>query len=210
MNLPPDVNPPSLDFWFAIGSTYTYLSVMRVDAAAARHGIAVRWRPFNLRSIIVEMNNIPFEEKPVKMAYMWRDLTRRAQRHGLDFRGTPPYPIRGKVPLNLLALIAAREGWVQPFAKACYSMWFHKHLVPSELENAERALQESGQDPSRVMAMLDSAELLESYAHQTNEARGLGVFGAPSFTVGRELFWGDDRLEEALEWAKRPIEQRLL
>jgi 2-hydroxychromene-2-carboxylate isomerase len=78
-----------IDFFF-YGSTYTYLTVMRIDDIAARAGVRVRWRPFNVRQIMTEQNNIPFRGKPVKMRYMWRDIERRAERHGIRFVKEPP------------------------------------------------------------------------------------------------------------------------
>ena len=59
-----------MDFWVSIGSTYSYLSVMRLADVAASTGLAFRWRPFNVRAIMREMDNIPFANKPLKAAYM--------------------------------------------------------------------------------------------------------------------------------------------
>jgi len=85
--------PDRLDMFFFYGSTYTYLTVMRVEEAAARSGIRVRWRPFNVREIMLEQGNIPFRDKPVKMRYMWKDIERRAARHGIPFDRIPTYPV---------------------------------------------------------------------------------------------------------------------
>ena len=70
-----------LNFFFFYGSTYTYLSVMRVANLASAADLTVRWRPFNVRQIMIETNNIPFAGKPAKAAYMWRDIARRAAGH---------------------------------------------------------------------------------------------------------------------------------
>ena len=67
----------SFDFWFSIGSTYTYLTVERIGDLARENGIDVQWRPFSVRALMQEMNNIPFAGKPAKERYMWRDLERR-------------------------------------------------------------------------------------------------------------------------------------
>ena len=74
-----------IDFWYFIGSTYSYLTVMRLAEVADATGAAFRWRPFNVRDIMVEQNNRPFVGKPVKSAYMWRDIERRAALYGLPF-----------------------------------------------------------------------------------------------------------------------------
>jgi 2-hydroxychromene-2-carboxylate isomerase len=82
-----------IDFWFSIGSTYTYLSVMRLAEVERTAGVACRWRPFSVCQIMIEMDNIPFRTKPVKMAYMWRDVERRARLYGLRIRVPAPYPL---------------------------------------------------------------------------------------------------------------------
>src|SRR5512145_1644026 len=111
---------PTLDFFFFIGSTYTYLAVNRVEALARREGVALRWRPFNVRAIMIEQNNRPFVGKPVKMQYMWRDVERRAQRHGIAFRSIPDYPVDPDGLANRIATIAAEEGWCPAYVKATY------------------------------------------------------------------------------------------
>ena len=83
----------SIDFWFSIGSTYSFLTVMRLDAYAEAAGVSFRWRPFNVRTLMSEMDNRPFADKPAKMAYMWRDIERRAGMYGLTARLPAPYPL---------------------------------------------------------------------------------------------------------------------
>ena len=78
-----------IDFFFFYGSTYTYLTVMRIERAAAEAGVEIRWRPFNVREIMLEQDNIPFRDKPVKMRYMWRDVERRARGYGIPLAGIP-------------------------------------------------------------------------------------------------------------------------
>jgi 2-hydroxychromene-2-carboxylate isomerase len=70
-----------IQFWFSIGSTYTYLSVARLPAIEAASGLSFEWRPFSVRAIMIEQNNIPFRNKPIKAAYMWRDIERRAAKY---------------------------------------------------------------------------------------------------------------------------------
>lgn len=81
-------------FWFSIGSNYTYLTVMRLADVQRDCGIVFNLRPFSVRKIMLEMDNIPFATKPAKEAYMWRDLERRAERYGLPVRVPVPYPLR--------------------------------------------------------------------------------------------------------------------
>jgi len=190
-----------LDFWVSIGSTYSYLTVMRIDRVAHAAGVSVRWRPFNVRTIMIAQDNIPFRDKPVKLAYMWRDIARRAARHGLPARLPAPYPLPQMELANRVALVGMAQGWGPDYVRATYRRWFVDGQPAGESPNLEASLTEVGQDVRAVFELADSRAVGEALEDETAEAQALGVFGAPSFAVGREVFWGDDRLEDALEWA---------
>ncbi|QDI76552.1 MULTISPECIES: 2-hydroxychromene-2-carboxylate isomerase [Leisingera] len=192
---------PGLDFWYSIGSTYSYLTVMRIGDAAAQAGIPVRWRPFNVRHVMTVQNNIPFKDKPEKTAYMWRDVERRAQRYGFHVRLPAPYPLPELVLANQVAALGAAEGWGEAYTQAAYRCWFEAGQPAGEDPNLSASLEAAGQDPARVLEEAQSEKTVEMLADATEEAMALGIFGAPSFAVGKEIFWGDDRLEDALLWA---------
>jgi 2-hydroxychromene-2-carboxylate isomerase len=192
-----------LEFWFSVGSTYSYLTVMRIEAAAAAAGAKVAWRPFSVRAIMTEMNNIPFATKPVKAAYMWRDIERRAAGYGLPCRVPAPYPLQAFDLANRLAVLGREEGWCAAYVKAVYRHWFQAGEEASSPAVLDASLREAGQDPARALALAESAAVGAAYDAATEDARRHGIFGAPSFLVGDELFWGDDRLEEALAWCRR-------
>jgi 2-hydroxychromene-2-carboxylate isomerase len=189
-----------IEFWFSIGSTYTYLSVMRLAEIERASGIRILWRPFSVRQIMIEMDNIPFRTKPIKAAYMWRDIDRRAAMYGLKARVPAPYPLQQWDTANRVAVLGAEEGWVANYAQATYRRWFEDGQEPGSEPNLYDSLHEIGQDPSRVVAQAASPEVGAAYEGATEEARQLGIFGSPAFVVGRELFWGDDRLEDAIAW----------
>lgn len=192
-----------VDFWVSIGSTYSYLSVMRLPALAEARGAKVRWRPFDVRHVMVEQDNIPFKGKPVKAAYMWRDIERRAARYGLSPRLPAPYPLPGLVLANKVALLGVEEGWTEAYVRAAYRGWFEESQPAGEEPNLSRSLAAAGCDLQDVMARAASPDAASALQTVTEEAMALGVFGAPSFVVGGEVFWGDDRLEDALDWAAR-------
>lgn len=98
-----------IDFWFSIGSTYSYLTVMRLPEVAEATGAGFRWRPFNVRHVMIEQNNVPFANKPVKSAYMWRDIERRAELYGLRPTIPAPYPLPGLVLANLVATLVPKK-----------------------------------------------------------------------------------------------------
>jgi 2-hydroxychromene-2-carboxylate isomerase len=191
-----------LDFFFFLGSTYTYLAVNRADELATRAGVNLRWRPFSVRTIMIEQNNRPFVGKPVKLAYMWRDLERRAQRHGVPFGSVPRYPIDAGDLANRVATLAALEGWCSQFTKAAYAAWFLEDKDPGEVEHLSTVLLRIDRNPSDVIAHANSQNIRDKYTAETDAARALGIFGSPTFVYGSERFWGDDRLEDAIDWCK--------
>ncbi len=191
-----------LDFFLFLGSTYTYLAVNRAEALATREGLSLRWRPFSVRSIMIEQNNRPFVGKPVKLAYMWRDLERRAQRHNIPFTSIPNYPNDADELAGRVATLAATEGWCPAFARAAYGAWFLEDKDPGRVEHLAAVLQSLAKDPDKIIALANSQEVRDRYAAETEVARSLGIFGSPSFVYQREVFWGDDRLEDAIDWCK--------
>jgi 2-hydroxychromene-2-carboxylate isomerase len=188
-----------IDFWFSIGSMYTYLSVMRLDRFEELAGVTFRWRPFNVRAIMIEMDNRPMS-KPLKLEYMWRDIERRAVGQQCNFPKRPPYPLKEFDLANRIAVVAAREGWCADHARATYCRWFGLGEEAGSEPNVSESLREVGQDPARVLKLARSYEIGHAYDEATAEAKRLGIFGAPTFVTGGELFWGDDRLEDAVRW----------
>jgi 2-hydroxychromene-2-carboxylate isomerase len=192
---------PTIDFWYSIGSTYSYLTVMRLAGVEARSGLSFRWRPMDVRSIMVAQNNIPFKYKPVKTAYMWRDIERRAARYGLHPRLPAPYPLPGLVLANLVATIGAKEGWIRDYTIATYRRWIEGGDPAGQEPNLSASLSEIGCDPETILLAAETEEVKRRLRAETEEARKKGIFGSPTFDVEGELFWGDDRLEDAVDRA---------
>jgi 2-hydroxychromene-2-carboxylate isomerase len=188
-----------------MGSTNSYLSVMRLADVERSADVAFRWRPFHLLLILQEMKHIPFADKPAKSRYMWRDIERRAAMHGLPVKLPAPYPAKQSVTANLVAIVGMREGWGADFVRAAYRRWFQAGEETGSEPNLSSSLRDVGQDPVRVLALANSAAANETMLAETDAARALGIFGSPTFTVGEELFWGDDRLEDAIGWYRSGV-----
>lgn len=191
-----------IDFWYSIGSTYSYLTVMRLSEIEKQSGIEFRWRPFNVRHVMVEQNNIPFKGKPVKTAYMWRDIERRANQYGLAPSIPAPYPLLGLLLANQVATLGVEEGWVKEYTRATYRRWFEDGKPAGEEPNISASLEEIGCDPTQVLAAAQSERIINVLSSATDEAMKLGVFGSPTFVVDGEIFWGDDRLKDAVVWGE--------
>lgn len=192
-----------IDFWFTMGSTYSYLSVMRLPALQRATGIDFRWRPFHLLVILQEMKHVPFADKPTKLAYMWRDIERRAATYGIPVHVPAPYPLKNSLLANRIAVLGMQDGWGEKFVQAAYRRWFQLGQESGSEPNVSESLREVGEDPERVLEAANQDRTSAMLAAETEIAKELGIFGSPTFVVDRELFWGDDRLESAIRWCER-------
>jgi 2-hydroxychromene-2-carboxylate isomerase len=196
---------PSIDFWHEYSSSYSYPAAMRIADAAAKAGVVVRWRPFLLGPIFKAQgwSDTPFNLLPVKGRYMWRDLERVCGGLGLPFRRPDPFPQRSVLAARI-ALIGHDQGWGVAFSTATYRAEFGDDQNIGDRAVLARILEGIGQEPAAVLARAEAAQNKARLRAETDEAQRLGLFGAPSFvTEDGELFWGNDRLESALEWARR-------
>jgi 2-hydroxychromene-2-carboxylate isomerase len=191
----------NVGFWFEFGSTYSYPAAMRIEALAAERGVTVSWRAFLLGPIFAAQgwNDSPFNLHPAKGRHMWRDLERICEAQGIPFRRPSEFPRNGL----LAARVACRFSeapWLPGFVRAVYRANFEEDRDISASATIIRCLDSSGEDPAALLEEAQSSESKARLRAQTEEAARLGIFGAPSFLVGRELFWGNDRLEDALSW----------
>jgi 2-hydroxychromene-2-carboxylate isomerase len=189
-----------IDFWFTMGSTYSYLSVMRLVELERSSGIQFRWRPFHLLVILQEMKHVPFADKPTKSAYMWRDIERRAAMYGTPASLPAPYPAKQSIVANLVASEGMRQGWGVDFVRAAYRRWLQLGQETGSEPNISDSLRDIGLEPQPILALANTVDARAALMAETEVAKDLGIFGSPTFVVGRELFWGDDRLEDAISW----------
>ena len=193
-----------IEFWFSIGSTYTYLSVTRLKEVEQKFEVKFSWQPFSVRKIMLEMDNVPFPPtKQVKADYMWRDIERRAQGYGFEAKVPAPYPLKEFDLANKIAVIGMQEGWCSDYVIATYRRWFAAGLEPGSEPNVSESLREINQDPERILELAADETIAKAYLSQTEQAQSKNIFGSPSFIVDGELFWGDYRLEDAVNWALR-------
>jgi 2-hydroxychromene-2-carboxylate isomerase len=191
-----------IDFWFTMGSTYTYLSVMRLGELEQSNGIRFRWRPFHLLVTLQEMKHVPFADKPTKCAYMWRDIERRAAAYRISASLPAPYPAKQSIVANLVAIVGMRQGWGIDFVRAAYRRWFQLGQETGSEPNVSESLRDIGLEPLSVLELANAPEAKTALMAETNIAKELGIFGSPTFVVGSELFWGDDRLGDAINWCR--------
>jgi 2-hydroxychromene-2-carboxylate isomerase len=197
--------PHRLEFWFEFASTYSYPAAMLVQSACADRGIPLVWRPFLLGPVFAAqgMDDSPFNLYPAKGAYMWRDMERICAMHGLPFRRPSHFP-RGSLPAARVACVHADESWVGDFIRAVYTANFAEDRDISDPGVVASLLDRIGQPAATVMDCATRPEGKTALRLQTEAAIARGIFGAPCFIVGDELFWGHDRMAQAIEWAEGP------
>lgn len=196
---------PTLDFWFEFASTYSYPAAMRIAPLAAASGVNVRWRPFLLGPIFKTQgwDNSPFNLYPAKGRYMWRDLQRICEALSLPFVQPSVFP-QNTVLAARVAMVGLAQDWGDDFCRAVYAAEFGEGRNIGEPGRIAAVLRLIGQDAEAVLQQAQADAIKSALRAQTEEAQRLGIFGAPSFaTADGELFWGNDRLEAAIEWAGR-------
>ena len=191
-----------IDFWYSIGSTYTYLSTQRLSEIERQNNVIFEWCPFSVRSRMIEMENVPFmaEKKRDKIEYMWRDVQRRANFYGFDAKVPVPYPLKEFDLANKVAILGKDQGWIKEYTVLTYKKWFLERLEPGSEPNLSSTLREIGLDAENIIKLVQTDEIEQKYLKNTEMAKNKGIFGSPTFIVENEVFWGDDRCEDAIKW----------
>ncbi len=192
---------PRLELWIEYASTYSYLTVARIQKVAEAAKVGVDWRPFLLGPIFrcQGWNDSPFNVYPAKGRYMWRDMQRLCESYGLPFRRPSVFPRNGLLAARV-GMVAEERGFCAAFSRAVYHAEFALDLDIGERSVIAGLLQELGHDAEGVLEAALSTPNKERLRAQTERATQLGLFGAPSLRVGDELFWGNDRLGDAIAW----------
>jgi 2-hydroxychromene-2-carboxylate isomerase len=193
----------ALEFWYEFGSTYSYPAAMRIEPLAEKAGVELRWRPFLLGPIFKAYgwNDSPFNIFEAKGRYMWRDLTRTFEGERIPLKLPPVRFPQNGLKAARLALVGEGEGWTPAFTRAVFLANYVEQKDISDEETLGAILATLGVDADAALAEASTLPIKDRLKQQTEEAAARGIFGAPSFTIGDELFWGNDRLEAALAWA---------
>ncbi len=194
---------PELEFWYEFASTYSYISVMRIDELAKREGVLIKWRPFLLGPIFKSQGwaTSPFNIYESKGRYMWRDIERLADKYGIPWEKPSEFPRNG-LRVSRVALVAEQEGWCEEFSRKVFQANFAQDKDISDEAVIASILDSIGKSSAQVIERAKSDETKLKLRAQTEQAMEKGIFGAPTFSAGDELFWGNDRLEDAIIWVK--------
>lgn len=193
----------TIEFWYEFASTYSYPAAMRIEEVAGKKAVQVKWRPFLLGPIFASQGwrDSPFNIYAAKGAYMWRDMERICTAQGLPFQHPAIFPVRSLLAARL-ALCPLLEGRRGAFSKNLYTAQFADNRDISQTQTLKSVLVGLGIDADLALAQANSDNVKAGLRANTETAIARGIFGAPSFvTPDGELFWGNDRLEQAVAWA---------
>jgi 2-hydroxychromene-2-carboxylate isomerase len=189
----------TLEFWFEFASTYSYVAAERVEDAARAANVELVWRPFLLGPIFAAqgLTDSPFNLFPAKGAYMWRDMERLCARIGAPFRKPSAFPRNGLLAARVATSIEDAPE-IGAFARSVYRANFAEDRDIGERAVVAERLEACGLDAAAVLRRAESDGIKMKLRARTEEAASRGLFGAPSFFVGDALFWGGDRLDDAV------------
>ncbi len=192
---------PTLDFWYEFASPYSYPAAMQIQDLARTKGVTINWKPFLLGPIFSAQGwqDSPFNIYPAKGAYMWRDMERICLQQSLPFQQPNIFPANSVLAAKV-AMAGANEGWIAPYTRVVYTAAFADGLDISKPETIGMILASLDLDAANILERAQTGEGTQ-LRQQTEAAIAKGIFGAPSFTVRDELFWGGDRLLDAINWA---------
>lgn len=191
----------TLEFWFDLGSNYSYVAAERIEELASARGMDVLWKPFMLAPIFKSFgwDSSPFVLQKAKGAYTWLDMERQCKKYGVAWKKPTVFPRAAVYPMRVAV---AHEGaaWVPEF---CRQMFRANFALDREINSNDfviETLNSLGLDGIRLVNEAQTEEKKQLLRAQSDEAAQRGIFGAPTFFARGEMFWGNDRLEDALSF----------
>lgn len=193
-----------VDFWFDFASTYSYPACMRAQTCADEAGVRIRYRPFLLGPIFKGQgwDTSPFNIYEAKGRYMWRDLERLCADLSIPLRRPDPFPQNSLLAARV-AIAGEGHAWRDEFCRGVFRAQFGEGRRIDDPAVIAAILEKAGAPAVAILIQAGSDTVKSKLRAETEQAAALGIFGAPSFvTADGELFWGNDRLDAALAWAK--------
>ena len=193
----------TVEFFFDVGSPAAYLAFQRLPAICDAAGATLQWRPMLLGGVFQASGNQSPMAVPAKGRYVLADLQRFARRHDIPFRQNPHFPINTLTLMRMATGLQLHEPRrFVPYLDAVYRAIWADALDMNDPAVVAGVLRQAGFDPQALLALASDPEVKQRLKDDTQEAVARGVFGAPTFFVDGEMYWGQDRLDfvkEALE-----------
>jgi 2-hydroxychromene-2-carboxylate isomerase len=186
----------AVEFYFDVGSPAAYLAWTQLPQIARAAGAEIEYRPFLLGGVFQATGNRSPMEVPAKGQYMQDDLQRFARRYGVPFAHNPHFPINTLTLMRGATGLQMREpARMVPYVDAVYRAIWVDGKNMNDAANVGKVLQQAGFAPEQLLALASDQAVKDHLKAETQEAVARGVFGAPTFFVGQDMFWGQDRLD---------------
>lgn len=190
-----------VEFLFDYGSPFSYLASAQIEGLAKRNGASVVYTPILLGAVLKATGNSSPMAVPAKGRYMATELARWSARYGVAFKANPHAFMSNTLRLMRGAVAAQRLGFFLLYHRAVFRAVWAETLNLGDEGLLRKVLERAGAPADGIIAATESQEVKDQLRDNTDLAVKRGVFGAPTFFVGDEMFWGNDRLdfvEEAL------------
>jgi 2-hydroxychromene-2-carboxylate isomerase len=183
-----------LEYFFDYVSPFSYLADSQIPALVQRTGAELIYRPFFLGGVMQASGNSPPATVPAKGAYMGVDIARWLDRYGIEMKFNPHFPVMTVKPMRA-ALVALEQGVFPVFHKALFKAMWQDEKNVGDAEVLAEVLTEAGLDAPAILGRIGDDDVKELLKANTAEAVERGAFGAPTFYVEGEMFFGNDRLD---------------
>jgi 2-hydroxychromene-2-carboxylate isomerase len=188
--------PQTVELFYDIGSSYSYLAATQMDALEARTGAKVRWRPFLLGGVFKATGNDMPARVPNKARWMLRDMARWSAKYGVPFQMPSRFPL---VTLTTQRALVATDRLFGMEAQKKLALALFRAFWAEDRDVSDKAVVGElatglGLDAAAIVQGTDAQETKDALRAATEEAVARGAFGAPAMFLGEELFWGNDRL----------------
>ncbi len=184
----------TLEFFFDYGSPYSWLACRQVEALARRTSAELRWRPFLLGAVFKATGNQTPAQNTYKARYLLKDLGDWTRTLGLPAFMPPASFPTDSLKANRLGLVADELGKLPAYSHAVYRTSFNEGRDISQPQVLADLLRGIGIDPQAAFARMLSQEIKDRLRKNTEEAVERGAFGAPTFFIGDDMYFGNDRL----------------
>lgn len=184
-----------VEFFFDVGSPFSHIAWRALPEIAASNGAEIVWRPILIGGVFKATGNVSPMTVPAKGSYSTIDLYRWADYYGIPFQMNPHFPIN-TLPLmrGATAMLMRGPKALETYLDAIYPAMFEQPVNLGDVQEIGKVLARAGIDPQALMAEIGTDAVKDKLKADTEEAVQRGVFGAPTFFVGQEMYWGQDRL----------------
>ncbi len=186
-----------IDFYFDFSSSYSYIGQHKLQQLAEEHGREVQWRPVALGAIFKSLGSGPHLRETPKGTYVWMDVERSAAAAGLSYHWPTPFPFNSLMAARIFYYLEQKdEAKAIEWARAVFDASFGQCRDCSDPSELAQVAGDLGLDSGKLLDAASQDDIKQKLKQVTDEAMQKGVFGAPTFFIGDDMYWGADRIDQ--------------